>query len=72
MTTLRKRSTREGRSIPEEMPAELAATGDAHDVTAMLAGRPRALHAIIEEIATQHAPGGGFVAEWAFWAGDAA
>jgi len=54
------------------MPAELAASGDAHDVTAMLAGTPRALHAMIEEIATQHAPGGGFVAEWAFWAGDAA
>ena len=72
MTTLRKRSTREGRLTPAEIPAELAASGDAHDVTATLASVPRALDAIIEEIATQHALGRGFVAEWAFWAGDAA
>jgi hypothetical protein len=72
MTTLRKRSTREGRLIPAEIPAELAAFGDAHAVTATLFSTPRALHAITEEIATPHAPTRGYLAEWAFWAGDAA
>ena len=72
MTTRRKWSTREGRLIPAEIPAELAPSGDAQAVTATLASTPRALRAISGEIATQHAPGGGFVAEWAFWAGDAA
>jgi hypothetical protein len=72
MTTLRKRSTREGRLTPAEIPAELAASRDAHDVTATLASPPRAFHAITGEIDTPQAPKRGFVAEWAFWAGDAA
>jgi len=72
MTTRRKWSTLEGRLIPAEIPAEVAPSGDAHAVTATLASTPRALYAISGELATQHAPGRGFVAEWAFWAGDAA
>ena len=72
MTTLRKRSTREGRLIRAEIPAELAASGDAHDMTATLAIASRTFRVTINEIGTQHAPGRGFVAEWAFWAGDAA
>jgi hypothetical protein len=58
--------------MPAEIPAELAPSGDAYAVTATLASTPRAHHAITGEMATQHAPGRGFVAEWAFWAGDAA
>jgi hypothetical protein len=41
-------------------------------VTATLASPPRAFHAITGEIDTPQAPKRGFVAEWAFWAGDAA
>jgi hypothetical protein len=58
--------------MPAEIPAELAPSGDAYAVTATLASTPRAHHAITGEMATQHASGRGFVAEWAFWAGDAA
>jgi len=41
-------------------------------MTATLAIASRTFRVTINEIGTQHAPGRGFVAEWAFWAGDAA
>ncbi len=72
MAMPRNRSTRESGFIPAEIPTDLAATGDANAVISMLAGTQRQFHTIPEATDTQHAPGLGFVAEWAFWAGDAA
>ena len=68
--TTSNRSTPAQRPIRAELQAGLAASGDDHAVT--FAGIPRKFHAMTKAIDTEHAPVRAFVADWAFWAGDAA
>jgi len=70
MARPRNRSTPAERAILAELQTEVAASEDGQAVR--FAGTPRALHAIAKAIDTEHEPVRAFVADWAFWAGDAA